>query len=304
MVAEDEFSGAFSTAFDAPSLPPTPEGETCPWEAIYADCGGECEAFDKWGDDAAQAQALFETVATDLLWNWTNRVYGVCEETVRPCQSGCSESFTGWSTFWGRGPGYDPTFPAAGAGPGGSVPWYPVLVSGRWFNITCGCAGTCQCTPAGPTVLSLPGPVQGVTEVRVDGAVVPPSAYRVDRKRWLIRTDGGVWPRCQNMLADPAVDADTFEVTYMRGIPVPAGGRVAAGRLACELALAACGDSSCQLPQRMTTMTRQGVTVGFADTYEDLKEGGTGIYSIDTWVASSTRGTPYASVKSIDTIRR
>lgn len=298
----DEFSTAFSTAFDAPALP-VPEPSACPWPVSYADCTGQCAAYDNW-DDPANAQAVFEQMASDLLYAWTNRVYGVCEAVVRPCGGSCAESFTGWSTFWGRGPGYDPTFPAAGGGFGGGAGFYPVLVSGRWFNMVCGCIGTCQCSPAGPTVLSLPGPVQSVTEVRIDGAALPPTAYRVDRKRWLIRTDGGVWPRCQNMLADPAADPDTFEVTYTRGIPVPIGGQVAAGRLACELALAACGSEECALPERMTTITRQGVTVGFADTYEDLKAGGTGIYSIDTWVASTTRGVPYASVKSIETIRR
>ena len=278
------------------------ETETCPWPVTYADCAGECAIYSQF-EDPAVAQEMFEAIASDLLWNWTNRVYGVCEAVVRPCGGDCDEAFTGWGTFWGRGPGYDPGFPAAGGVYGGR-PFYPVLVSGRWFNMVCGCVGTCQCTPAGPTVLSLPGPVQSVTEVRIDGAVLDPTAYRVERKRWLIRIDGDVWPRCQNMLADPTTDVDTFEVTYQRGIPVPIGGQVAVGRLACELAMAACGSEECALPERMTTITRQGVTVGFADTYEDLKAGGTGIYAIDTWVASTTRGVPYASVKSIETIRR
>jgi hypothetical protein len=283
------------------ALPTDPVTDGCPWDAVYADCGGECEAFALY-DDPAAAQALWEAIASDLLWNWTGRVFGVCEAVVRPCGAQCVESSTGWSTYWGRGPGYDPLFP--GGGPRGGIPFYPVLVAGQWFNMVCGCVGFCQCTPAGPEVISLPGPVQSVTEVRIDGAALPPESYRLERKRWLIRTDGGVWPRCQNMLADPATDLDTFEVTYQRGIPVPIGGQVAAGRLACELALAACGSEECALPERMTTITRQGVTVGFADTYEDLKSGGTGIYSIDTWVASTTKPIPYASVKSVDTMRR
>jgi hypothetical protein len=278
------------------------ETQTCPWEATYADCAGECAVYAQFEDPAA-AQDMFEQIASDLLWNWTGRVFGVCETVVRPCGADCAQD-TGWTTFWGRGPGWDPGFPSAGGAAGGR-PFYPVLVSGWWFNMTCGCAGHCTCTPAGPTSLSLPGPVQEVIEVRVDGAALDPSAYRVERKRWLIRVDGGVWPRCQNMLADPAADPDTFEVTYTRGVPVPIGGQVAAGRLACELAMASCGDDACQLPERITTITRQGVTVGFADTYQDLKEGGTGIYAIDTWVASIT-ATPhnYASVKTIQTVRR
>lgn len=286
---------------DTLALPTDVSTESCPWDAVYVDCGGECGAYANY-DDPAAAQALWEAVATDLLWNWTGRVFGVCEVTVRPCGGTCPESFTGWSTFWGRGPGWDPFFPGGGGrGPARGAAWYPVLVSGRWFNITCGCIGSCTCEPTGPTVLSLPGPIQSVTEVRIDGQALPSTAYRVDRKRWLIRTDGGVWPRCQNMLADPAADPDTFEVTYEHGIPVPIGGQVAVGRLACELALSACGEE-CALPERIQSLSRQGISMTFQDLTADTIE--TGIWSIDSWVDSATKPRPYASVKSVDTMRR
>lgn len=275
-----------------------PETQTCPWDVTYADCDGTCDAYTAF-EDPEKAKELYEAIASDLLWNWTGRVFGTCEVSVRPCQSGCADS--GWSTYWGRGPLWDPGFPSHGTGPHGGASWYPVLVSGRWYNVTCGCAGVCTCAVTGPTVLSLPGPIQSVTEVWIDGVVLPPTSYRVQNKRYLIRTDGEAWPQCQNMLADPTTDKDTFEVTYVKGLPVPIGGQVAAGRLACELALAACGSAECALPERVTTITRQGVTVGFADTYEDLKAGGTGIYSIDTWVASVTRSNSFASVRSYDT---
>lgn len=286
-------------ALDLPTDIPT---EGCQsWPATYAYCGGECEAYSSWGEDAAKAQAVFEAIASDMLWNWTNRVFGLCETVIRPCQEGCVGE-DGRTTYWGRGPGYDPLFPRGGSGPSTGV-WTPVMVGGKWYNITCGCAGNCTCDPSGPTVLTLPGPVQSVDEVLIDGIVLDPTAYRVDRKRFLIRTDGGVWPKCQDMLA-PYDGVGAFTITYQKGLPVPIAGSVAVGRLACELAASYCG-GECALPQRITTVTRQGVSIGFQDLYQDLWEhGGTGIYSIDSWIQSVTRGTAYASVASIDTIRR
>src|SRR5699024_472918 len=133
--------------------------------------------------------------------------------------------------------------------------------------------------------------------VRIDGNVLPDSAYRVDYGNILIRTDGQTWPAVQDMLADPS-ELNTFEVTYKRGIEVPAGGQFAAGVLACELAKAYCGDQTCELPKRVQTVTRQGVTVGFMDQFEGLEEGKTGIWSIDSWIASVNRVGTFASVMS------
>lgn len=378
------------------ALPPVPPTQACGWPVSYLDCSGECAAYEKWPEDQrAMAQAYFEAIAADMLWNWTGGVFGVCDVEVRPCRQDCAGAAAWGSTFWGRGPGFDPGFPRLGGGGGGA--FYPVLVSGQWFNITCGCAGACRCDPSGPAVLALPGPIQSVTTVTIDGEVVPPSAYRVSNGRHLIRTDGGVWPRCQDMnkpggpryepvviqnptntitatrsgqvvqlLIEPtalfqggnfagnlpwlsktgasatprnsagnqvghfAINAglpgitgssgpgflpftviyetadapgpgdysDTFVVDYQRGIPVPVGGQAAAGRLACELALAACDDDDCGLPERIQTITRQGLTVG-VNTSDTAWEQ-TGIWSIDNWVTSVNRPKAFASVRSVD----
>ena len=116
-----------------------------------------------------------------------------------------------------------------------------------------------------------------------------PDAYRVDNFRYLVRQDGGRWPYCQDMskrLGEPG----TWAVTVKVGAPVPIGGRKAAGKLACELARAAAGDKGCELPQRWQTITRQGVTIAAGmDTFEDLDAGKTGIWLIDSWVASVTK---------------
>lgn len=280
------------------ALPPLPPTDSCPWPVTYVDCAGECSAYEKWPEeDRAAAQAWFEAMASDYLFNWTGGVFGVCDVEVRPCRQDCAGAAAWGTTFWGRGPGFDPGFPRQGAGVRGAAPWFPVLVSGQWFNITCGCMGTCRCSPSGPASLSLPGPVQTITEVTIDGEVVPSTSYRLDNHRWLIRTDGETWPTCQDMNVAP--DAiGSFVVRYTKGIPVPIGGVTAAGRLACELALAACGDEQCALPDRIQTITRQGLTVG-VNTSDTAWEQ-TGIWSIDNWVMSVNQPKPFASVRSVD----
>lgn len=292
------------------ALPAEPVTETCAWPAVYVDCdGGDCaDVYASW-DDPAAAQKVFEALASDLLWNWTNEIFGVCGVVVRPCRADCDGGRSFTSTFWGRGPGYDPSFPRYGTGAGfhnrssGHVgPWLPVLLGGSWFNVTCGVCLThdCTCEISGANAINLPGPVQSIDSVLVDGVVVPPSSYRVANKRTLIRTDGEAWPGCQD-LSLPSSEPNTFEVTYQKGTPVPIGGQVAVGRLACELAKEACDDDSCALPANITNLTRQGISAGFDDTWEKQQEGWTGIRSIDTWV-SSIRGKarPFASVRSPD----
>lgn len=274
------------------------EGETCGWPIIYADCGGDCEAYAKWPEaERETAQLLFETQAIDLLYNWTGRVFGICETVIRPCRDDCGGGRSADSTFWGRGPGFDPGFPRRGMG--GLGGWRPVLVGGEWLNIGCGCLSACDCGIDGSKALTLPGPIQSVTQIRIDGVVLPPTAYRVDHNRLLVRIDGQSWPACQDLLAEPDQE-NTFEITYMKGVRVPLGGQVAAGRLACELALGACGDDECQLPERLQTVTRQGITVGIslsAETWTD-----TNIWSIDGWVKSmKKRERPTVSVRSPDT---
>jgi hypothetical protein len=283
------FSTAYSAAFDT-------EGEGCSWPVSYADCTGQCDAYDRF-PDAEAAQQQFEAMAIELLNAWTFGLFGVCPVAVRPCRSDCDGGKAWFSTFWGRGPGYDPGFPAQGGGGIGTGGWVPVLIGGKWFNMSCGCLSTCTCGITGGTALRLPGPIQEVTEILIDGEVLDPAAYRVEHQRVLLRVDGGTWPQCQDLLAEVG-DPDTFQISYSRGVPVPVGGQVAAGRLACELALGACDDDSCALPERLQTVTRQGISVGVFTDADSWKQ--TGIWSIDNWVSAMNIPRPRATVRSVD----
>jgi hypothetical protein len=221
----------------------------------------------------ASGVVLYEDMATEYLWRWTGKSLGLCEITVRPCRQDCT---SGRSTFTGGGPHV-----------GRSAPWTPVLVGGAWFNIGCGlCGDTCGCGGVAP--LRLPGPVDSVQEVRQGDTVLDPTKYHVENHALLVRTDGESWSPCGT------------EITYTRGVPVPVGGQVAAGVLAVQLAKAACSDKTCELPQRVQTVTRQGVTIAMLDSFDDVDSGHTGIWIIDSWLASMTKPPPRSRVLSPD----
>lgn len=244
----------------------------CDWPVDYSACGGGLP--EPLASLPASGVATFEEMAATYLWDWTGRKYGQCEVTLRPCRQDCWE---GRSTFWG----------GSGGPLRGGLPFTPALIRGQWYNLGCGtCGDTCGC--GSTQALRLPGPIASVGEVQIDGTVLDPAAYRVDNGRFLVRQDGDLWPTCQDMnlvLGQP----DTWGVTYTKGYAVPKGGQVAAGLLANELAKAACNDKTCGLPRRVQSITRQGVTVAVLDAFDDIDEGHTGIWLIDSWVASVVR---------------
>jgi hypothetical protein len=79
---------------------------------------------------------------------------------------------------------------------------------------------------------------------------------------------------------------NTWHVTYEFGTPVPPGGRLAASVLACQVALNRCGGDNCVLPQRLRDISRDGVSMTFADPMDFLQRGEVGIYEVDLWLAS------------------
>lgn len=91
---------------------------------------------------------------------------------------------------------------------------------------------------------------------------------------WLIRTDGGVW------------GTDDVQVTYLWGLAPPEGGVRAVVQLALELAKAQVGDSSCKLPKRVVSVTRQGVSMTLIDPQRYLDKGKLGIVEVDQWLAA------------------
>jgi hypothetical protein len=143
--------------------------------------------------------------------------------------------------------------------------------------------------------------VVSVTTVTVDGTVLPDDAWRVTGDV-LSRTDGERWSLCQDTSL-PATEEDTWEVVYSRGLVVPRAGQLAAGLLACQLAMALADDDECSLPKRLQSVTRQGVTVTIMDQFADLESGRTGIWAIDSWISAMQKPLEGGSVASPDAPR-
>lgn len=188
--------------------------------------------------DLASDESIYEQVlaaASQILYELTLRRFaGNCESTARPCRERCS------------------CWPAQGNAyvDGGSraIFWN----GASWSGTECGCGCLSQ--------VKLPGyPVRSIVQVKIDGAVVSPSLYRLDERRYLTRTDGDTWPACQNLaLAD--TEPGTWSVTYEHGSDPPMAGRLAAAELACEL-YRSCSGQECSLPSGVTRISRQGIVV-------------------------------------------
>jgi len=121
--------------------------------------------------------------------------------------------------------------------------------------------------------------------VTVNGASLPVSGsegfnYFVLDQQWLVRTDtAACWPLCADQNLGPG-DPDAFEVTYLRGKEVPTALAQGTASLACEYAKACIG-APCRLPQRVTSISRQGVTISVADIDSVLRNGLSGLWELD-----------------------
>lgn len=232
--------------------------ETCaPW-ADVADACAPCNEYDF--DPALLEDGI--AAASEVLWNLTGRRWsGICTDTVRPTACGCTAYAGRW---WG------------GSGCG------------------CGCGGVSE--------IILPGyPVVDVTEVLIDGEVVAEARYRVDDRQRLVyqpELDGDGerrgWPCCQR-LSRAAGEEGTWSVEYVHGQEPPLGGVRAAAALGCQLALSCLPaddelGKKCRLPKRVTSITRQGVTLAIIDPLTLFADGLTGLPEVDLWVQSVIKG--------------
>jgi len=263
-------------------VPSPPTGPCGDWTtpAEVRDC---CEGL----DPAYDLTEVIE-VASELLFGLSGaRFPGICSRLVRPCKGrncgcgGCGQCSDGCRSWH-----LTENWLHAGAG----YPSIPVPIAGGGFA-NCSTSGSCCGECCEPSV-ELPAPIAGDPgvgiEVVIDGVVLAADAYEVRAYRRLVRVDGGSWPCTNNFSGDSGVGGDdgTWQITYDYGRDVPAGGRLAARILACQLALARCGAEGCILPQRLREIDRQGVSMVFADPLEFLAEGLTGIYEADLWLST------------------
>lgn len=98
---------------------------------------------------------------------------------------------------------------------------------------------------------------------------------------WIDESSGSgqCWPDCQDLSVDDN-QPNTYSINLSYGRPVPALVKAAAAKLACEFILS-CVGQPCALPQRVTQIQRQGVSMTLIDPQTFLTQGFTGIYIVD-----------------------
>lgn len=185
----------------------------------------------------------FLQVASNLAYAASMRQFpGLIESVVRP-----QHRSSRMSSFW--------------------PDWYPIgQSSGSWGGFGCSCNAEPQ-RQDGYVNLSevwLADTLQAVIEVRVNGAVVPVTAYAIHDRAFLVRTDGDGWPCSQDMTQDPAIANNTFQVTFLHGKMPPPEGRQAVIDMAGQFYAASVG-GDCVLPDELQSLAREGANFTFSD---------------------------------------
>jgi hypothetical protein len=231
---------------------PIPEYAGCLWPVDPA-----CFS-DEWAAMDADVQERALALASSTLHRLSGRRVTNCPITVRPnagCAGVCFVPFTGFDPRWPIVPGMN--------------------VQGQWVN---NCGPVCS-NPA--VSVRLPRPVGRVDEVKVDGAVVPPTDYRVMDGNMLVYIGSGAgWPTSQDATL-PDTEDGTFSVTYINGHPPDLLAANAVGVLAMEYAKS-CTGKKCRLPTGVTAIVRQGVAMEIDPGV--FPNGTTGIREVDIWI--------------------
>ncbi len=142
----------------------------------------------------------------------------------------------------------------------------------------------CCCSARSSIDLGTRWPVYGVWDVVVDGETLDPSAYQLRDRRFVDRIDGESWPRCASM-ADP--DAFMFSWAFGRKPPLMLVNACAV--FVAEMAKS-CVGVSCELPSRVTNITREGVNYTILDSQKFLDDGKVGIYTVDLALIAAKAG--------------
>lgn len=125
-------------------------------------------------------------------------------------------------------------------------------------------------------------PAHEVFSVQYGETVLDPSEYILFNKRFLKLSNGAVW--------NYACDQRGITVEYSYGMMPPSAGRMAASTLANEL-LILLGENSnadyCRIPERVTSVSREGISFDMINPMEFIDEGKTGIWEIDLFIRTA-----------------
>lgn len=109
----------------------------------------------------------------------------------------------------------------------------------------------------------------------IDGNIIDPSQYYLVEHSTLLASPGATWT------------PSNVEVTYTYGTPPPTAGKNAARMLAIELVKLYEGDDTCALPQRVTSISRQGISYTVLDNQDFIDDLRTGLYAVDLFLKTS-----------------
>lgn len=105
------------------------------------------------------------------------------------------------------------------------------------------------------------------------GSVVSPDKYYLVDHSTIQAVEGAGWTPCN------------IEITYSYGVEPPTIGKMAARKLAMEFSKLWAGDA-CDLPERVTSVSRQGVSYTILDNQDFIDELKTGVYEVDLFLRS------------------
>ena len=113
--------------------------------------------------------------------------------------------------------------------------------------------------------------------IKEDGVTLDAGSYRVEGGYRIVRTDGERFARQSFGLGS----GTTTTIAYNYGRPVPIELQIAARDLARELKRACTDPNGCALPDRVTSIARQGVAFTLMDLASLMNTGATGVMSVD-----------------------
>ena len=231
------------------------------------------DIVDMRGPDAVEGidssvLATAAQAASEVLYVLTGRQFpGPQRTTLRPCRRASGWSLASWIEFYGLMVGS--TFLGAG--------------TSTWGWGYCRGGSHSECNDRRQVDLGV-YPIVTINSITEDGADLDASAYHVESDRYLVRTDGKHWELCQD-LNQPLTVQGTWSVDVTFGDPLPMSARSAAASLAIETGRAFSGLPN-QLPQRVTSVNRQGVSWVLLDPMSFLENGKTGLYDVDLFIGT------------------
>jgi hypothetical protein len=148
-----------------------------------------------------------------------------------------------------------------------SIATTPVSVSGGMTNRPCtSCGGT-------HTLWLRNRPVSGIVQMKSGETEIDPGTYLLlDGNRLIPSSPYACWGH------------GDITITYTHGIEVPSAGKLAARELANQIIYAVTGSDQCRLPDRVTSISRQGVSWTIIDPQDFLDQGRTGLYLVDLFI--------------------